>query len=379
MKTWLIESSIGIFALNESGKIIADSLFKGNETEVAAKLKMLRDGNTITELSGVLERLKKDSTDVIVDQEHLRKSVEASWGGRCAIETHSEVIEQFRRKLPSVAVQLKFSKTEKDYESFVRQVTLETARVAVGAAGAKRDIHAIQAVRAIDDLDKVLNLFATRIREWYGLHFPELDRTIDKHEPYVRIVSSFGPRANMTEQKLVGLGLSASQARSIANLAQSSMGAEASEEDLKWLRDFCQTWLECSKAREKAERYTEQLMAEVAPNLASLAGPLLGARLLSIAGGLKNLAKLPASTVQVLGAEKALFRSFRSGARPPKHGIIFQHGSIHQSPRSQRGKIARALSGKLSIAARLDQFGGEFMGEDLKSAFEARVKSIAKG
>jgi len=112
--------------------------------------------------------------------------------------------------------------------------------------------------------------------------------------------------------------------------------------------------------------------------MSSLVGPMLSARLISIAGGLENLAKMPASTVQVLGAEKALFRSLKTGARPPKHGVIFQYGAIHQSPRWQRGKIARALSGKLSIAARLDYFGGEFKGEVLRGQLEKKIKEISE-
>jgi nucleolar protein 56 len=97
---------------------------------------------------------------------------------------------------------------------------------------------------------------------------------------------------------------------------------------------------------------------------------------MSIAGGLENLAKMPASTMQVLGAEKALFRSLKTGARPPKHGVIFQYASIHQSPRWQRGKIARALSGKLAIAARVDAFGGDYMGEKLAKDLEKKISEI---
>ncbi|MEM4245787.1 MAG: C/D box methylation guide ribonucleoprotein complex aNOP56 subunit, partial [Candidatus Bathyarchaeia archaeon] len=120
----------------------------------------------------------------------------------------------------------------------------------------------------------------------------------------------------------------------------------------------------------------EEVVEEVAPNLLAVAGPLISARLISIAGGVENLAKLPASTVQVLGAEKALFRALKTGARPPKHGVIFQYGPIHQAPRWQRGKLARAFSGKLAIAARLDAFGGGFEGERLKAGFDNRVAEI---
>ncbi len=378
MSVYLVESVIGIFAIDKNGRIVADALFGKDKAQVVNKMQKLRRGVPLDELSKILQEVKKKHDSVVVDDENFKRSVVTAWRGECTVDPQSEVITEFRKQLPSVAVRLKVEKSEREYESFVRDITVETAKAAVGVAATKRDMHVIQAIRGIDDLDKMLNLFATRIREWYGLHFPELDKTIDKHEAYVRIVAKLGPRSNVTELALTELGIPQREARSIASAAASSMGGEILEEDLEWLRGFCQYWLDCYRLREKAEKYAETVMATVAPNVNSLAGPLLGARLLSIAGSLENLAKMPASTIQVLGAEKALFRSFKSGSRPPKHGIIFQHQSIHQSPRSQRGKISRALSGKLAIAARLDQYGGEFMGENLRIKFEERVRAIAK-
>jgi nucleolar protein 56 len=124
-----------------------------------------------------------------------------------------------------------------------------------------------------------------------------------------------------------------------------------------------------------AER-VDRILDEMAPNLKALAGPTISARLISLAGGLEELARLPSSTIQVLGAEKALFRALRTGARPPKHGIIFQHPLLHQAPRWQRGKIARALAGKISIAAKVDVFSGNFVGDRLKADLEKRIAEI---
>lgn len=126
------------------------------------------------------------------------------------------------------------------------------------------------------------------------------------------------------------------------------------------------------------EKYIDDTMEEIAPNTKILAGSLLGARLISIAGSLMNLAKRPASTIQVLGAEKALFRSLKTGARPPKHGLIFQHNILHDAKRWQRGKIARALAGKIAIAVRIDAFGGKFVGDSLKKDLEERITEIKK-
>ncbi len=128
--------------------------------------------------------------------------------------------------------------------------------------------------------------------------------------------------------------------------------------------------------RQKLETYLDSVMEEVAPNIRVLVGSLLGARLIALAGGLNNLAKMPASTIQLLGAEKALFRSLKTGARPPKHGIIFQHSLIHEAKRWQRGKMARALAGKLAIAARTDAFSGKYAGDKLQTDLEKRISEI---
>jgi nucleolar protein 56 len=117
-------------------------------------------------------------------------------------------------------------------------------------------------------------------------------------------------------------------------------------------------------------------MEEVAPNTKALAGSLLGARLIAIAGGLSNLSRKPASTIQILGAEKALFRSLKTGTLPPKHGLIFQHTFLHDAKRWQRGKIARALAGKLAIAVRTDAFGGRDIRAALKADLDKRVAEI---
>jgi nucleolar protein 56 len=379
VKAYLVESPIGIFALDAKGKIAEKALFGKDKETAAAKLDKLRSAEVIEELAEVLGRLSKERFNVLaVESEELARKIEEKSGLKVAVEPGAKVAQKFRAKLPSIAVDLRIFKTEEDYNSFAREVTIQLAKAAVSVAVGRRDLYAVQTVRAIDDLDKALNVFAGRIREWYGLHFPELDKLIEKHETYVRLVTDLGKRENFTKSRLVKEGIPEDRAAVIEETAKRSMGADIADEDLEWLRSFCADWLELLKFRGKAEGYIEKVMSQVSPNMSSLVGPMLSARLISIAGGLENLAKMPASTVQVLGAEKALFRSLKTGARPPKHGVIFQYGAIHQSPRWQRGKIARALSGKLSIAARLDYFGGEFKGEVLRGQLEKKIKEISE-
>jgi nucleolar protein 56 len=240
----------------------------------------------------------------------------------------------------------------------------------------KRDLTIAQAIQTLDDLDKTVNLFMSRVREWYGIHFPELDRLIDKHETYTRLVLNLGFRSGFTLEGLEKEGLPKSKAEQIAKTAETSMGAEIAEQDLKQIQALCKNIMNMYDLRQSLETYIENAMEEVAPNIKALTGPLLGARLIALAGSLTNLAKMPASTLQVLGAEKALFRSLKTGTKPPKHGIIFQHSLLHEAKRWHRGKIARAIAGKLAIAARTDAFGGRFIGEELKADLEKRVNEI---
>lgn len=377
MKSYIVDSPLGIFALSKTGKVIEKVIFGPEPVRAADKLNSVQSGEIIEEFSSLLKTLKKKDYDTFVfENETIARAVRDKVGFEVEVERPSKIVEKFRPRLPTIAVELKIFKDKEKFSEFLRDVTVQLARMAITVAVAKRDLLAVQAVRAVDDLDKTLNLFAGRVREWYGLHLPELDRLIDKHETYCRVVADLGNRRSFTEENLEKEGLPKDKIRAVAEAASRSKGAEISDEDLNWVRSFCRDVLELFKFREKAEEYVDSVMKQVAPNMSAILGPVLAARLISIAGGLENSAKMPASTLQVLGAEKALFRALKTGARPPKHGIIFQHAAIHQAPRWQRGKVARALSGKLAIAARIDAFGGEFMGDNLRKDLEKKFEEI---
>ena len=377
MKSYIIDSPLGIFALGKSGKVVEKVVFGSDPIKAAEKLNKLQSGEIIEEFSNLLKTLKNmDYGTFVFENETIARAVRDKTGFEVEVERPSKVVEKFRPKLAAQAVELKVFRNKEEFSKFLRDVTVQLTRMAITVAVAKRDLYAVQAVRAIDDLDKTLNLFVGRIREWYGLHLPELDRLIDKHETYCRLVADLGNRRNFTDENLEKEGLPKDKIRAVAEAAGRSKGAEISDEDMEWIQSFCRDVLELFKFREKAEEYIDSVMKQVAPNMSAILGSVLAARLISIAGGLENLAKMPSSTLQVLGAEKALFRALKTGARPPKHGIIFQYAAIHQAPRWQRGKIARALSGKLSIAARIDAFGGEFIGDNLRKGLEKKFEEI---
>ena len=170
----------------------------------------------------------------------------------------------------------------------------------------------------------------------------------------------------ISKELLEGLGIKTRQTSIILRRAKNSMGAPIDSEDMDVIKGLAENMLSLYAYRQKLEEHISQTTSEIAPNLAQVAGPVLAAKLIEKAGSLKKLAMLTSSTVQILGAEKALYRSKKTHARPPKHGLIFQHPYVHSKKRKERGKAARTLSAKLSIAARADVFSGNPIGAELR-------------
>lgn len=384
MQVFVIETPVGLFIVDNLENILEKILFPEQSSEAAVQLKQLQEGNLSVRIIDALKRTAQNH------QLTFENEILANAASRAGIEVSirsDPVVQKFRSRLSSDSVdrekwlkaqnlELDVTRTTAAYNEFTRQVTLQIARAGIAVAATRRDLSAVQAMRAIDDLDKTLNLLAGRVREWYGLHFPEMDRLIENHDTYARLVAKLGNRSNFTVTKIIDQGLPKETSEQLANSAKRSMGGEIEDSDLMVLQSFCELMLELYSFRTKSETYVEDVLKQVAPNMTAVVGAALSARLISIAGSLNNLAKMPASTLQVLGAEKALFRSLKTGARPPKHGVIFQHTAIHQAPRWQRGKIARTLSGKLTIAARVDAFGGKFVGEKLKDDVNKKIEGI---
>jgi nucleolar protein 56 len=377
LKAYLIDSPAGLFLLEKTGKISERALFAHNPSDAAAQLRQVQNGELPTGSATFGERLSQLELELVtVDSEPLARLARSIVKSEVVQDETDSTISKLRNRLPSILVRLRIIESKDEYEQFVRDVSLALAKTAITEATTKRDLYAIQTVRSIEDLDKILNLLAGRVREWYGLHFPELDRLVEKHDSYIRLVHSLGARESFSYDALTRSGIPQEKATQISASAEKSSGAEMSGADLEWLREVCGTVLELYSLREAAEKYTDKIMGEVAPNMTSVLGAVLSAKLISMAGGLENIAKMPSSTLQVLGAEKALFRTLKTGARPPKHGIIFQYAPIHQSPKWLRGKIARAVAGKLAIAARMDAYGGGDKGQGLKEALEKKIVDL---
>jgi nucleolar protein 56 len=377
VKATIVESVIGVFGFGEDNKLAEKVFFPKDPQETAEKLRKIEEGKLIEEISSLIDKLRaKGYTHFVFENQEMARSAGEKLGIEVGTEASSEAGRLLRENLEKFALEYGFVEKPEQLRVQVHTISVELAKMKVKTTVERRDLLVAQAVLTVDDLDKSLNLFMSRIREWFGLHYPELDRLLDKHETYARLVVNLGTRENFTAENLEEEGLPKAKSQTMAEVAAASMGADLGDEDLAQIQSMCRNVLGLYSVRQSLENYVDSVMEEVAPNTKTIAGSLLGARLIAIAGGLMNLAKLPASTMQVLGAEKALFRSLKTKARPPKHGIIFQHPLIHDAKRWQRGKIARALAGKLSIAARVDAFSGKYAGDELKADLDKRIEEI---
>jgi nucleolar protein 56 len=377
MKAAIIECSFGVLAFNEKNELVNNVLFPKNPQRAAEALMKIEAGKIVDEVKELVERLKKDGYETFIfENSNLAKEVQEKLKVKVEVSKPSPAADALRSNMEGFAVKTGFAADSREFSLWMHNVSMEMAKLRVKGAVEKRDLIIAQAIQTLDDLDRTINLFMGRIREWYGIHFPELDRLVEKHETYARLVLELGSKENFTVEKLEKEDLPKAKAEQIAKVAESSMGADITETDLAQIQALCKNVLGLYQLRQNLEQYLDSAMEEVAPNTKALVGSLLGARLIALSGGLTNLAKMPASTIQVLGAEKALFRSLKTGTKPPKHGIIFQHTFLHEAKKWHRGKIARALAGKLAIAVRADAFGGRHLGEELKADLEKRIGEI---
>ncbi|EFN88003.1 nucleolar protein 58 [Harpegnathos saltator] len=245
----------------------------------------------------------------------------------------------------------------------------------------KVDTMVIQAVNLLDELDKELNNYMMRCREWYGWHFPELSKIIQDNMAYVKTVQIIGIRDNAVDCDLSDI-LPEEIEKQVKEAAEVSMGTEISNEDAEFAQYLCSEIIQLSDYRSQLFDYLKSRMMALAPNLSILVGELVGARLMSHAGSLVNLAKHPASTVQILGAEKALFRALKTKKDTPKYGLIYHANLIGQSSKKNKGKMSRMLAAKASLATRFDALGESTnfdLGVEHKQRLEARLRLLEEG
>lgn len=253
---------------------------------------------------------------------------------------------------------LLYFKDKKYFQEFSKR-NLELTRESI-ANSVGKDTLIIQTATIIEELDRTLNGLAKRLRDWYSLHNPEVPDRIRDHQKFAAAI------AKSTKKQLL---------KELNINERDSMGAEFNEKDLLPILMLASQINSLYGLRERYELYLRELEKEVCPNIATILGAAITAKLLEHTGSLKRLAEMPASTLQILGAEKALFRHLRNSRnRPPKYGILHEHPMIQKANRKMHGKVARALADKASIAARVDYFKGKPIGDKLKKELIGKFK-----
>jgi len=248
----------------------------------------------------------------------------------------------------------------------------------------KVDTMVIQAVGLLDELDKEINIYAMRVKEWYGWHFPEMQKVLGDNAQYSKVVLQCGMRSNIKDSDLSSIIEDETIEAALKEAAEVSMGTDITDLDILNIKSLAEQVLSMTQYRAQLFEYLKNRMNAIAPNLTILLGELVGARLISHAGSLMNLAKQPASTVQILGAEKALFRALKTKHDTPKYGLIYHASLIGQAQPKNKGKISRVLAAKASLAIRVDALSEDAtpdttIGYESRSKVEARLRILEGG
>ncbi|KAJ3111186.1 Ribosomal RNA processing protein 1 A [Phlyctochytrium bullatum] len=268
--------------------------------------------------------------------------------------------------------------SEADMKAVVLGLSHSLSRYKLKFSPDKVDTMIIQAIHLLDDLDKELNTYAMRCKEWYGWHFPEMTKILVDNVAYAKVVKRMGFRTNAATTDLSSI-LPEELEHEVKEAAEVSMGTEISDEDIENITHLCEQIISISEYRQQLFEYLKQRMNAIAPNLTCLVGELVGARLIAHAGSLVNLSKHPASTVQILGAEKALFRALKSKHDTPKYGLIYHASLVGQAGPKIKGKIARSVATKAALSVRVDALGesdGPTIGIELRAKVESRLKQL---
>ncbi|XP_021283545.1 probable nucleolar protein 5-1 [Herrania umbratica] len=291
---------------------------------------------------------------------------------------HNNAVMELMRGVRSQLTELISGLAAQDLAPMSLGLSHSLSRFKLKFSADKVDTMIVQAIGLLDDLDKELNTYAMRIREWYGWHFPELTKIVQHNILYAKTVKLMGDRANAAKLDFSEI-LPEEVETELKEAAVISMGTEVNDLDLMSLKELCDQVLSLAEYRAQLYDYLKSRMNTIAPNLTALVGELVGARLIAHGGSLMNLAKQPGSTVQILGAEKALFRALKTKHSTPKYGLIYHASLVGQAAPKHKGKISRSLAAKAALAIRCDALGDDqdnSMGLENRAKLEARLRTL---
>jgi nucleolar protein 58 len=331
--------------------------------------------------------LKKMLRKIVAEDAHEKLAVADAKLGNCIKEkldlncVFDSKIAELMRCIRSQASGLISGLPDKEMTAMELGLAHSLSRYKLKFSPDKIDTMIVQAVSLLDDLDKELNNYIMRCREWYGWHFPELGKVITDNLAFVRTVELMGTRDNAKHTDLSDI-LPEEVEEKVKEAAEISMGTEISTEDILNIKHLCQQVVEIQEYRAQLYEYLKNRMMAIAPNLTILVGELVGARLIAHAGSLMNLAKHPASTVQILGAEKALFKALKTKHDTPKYGLIYHAQLVGQASSKLKGKVSRMLAAKAALATRVDALGEETntdLGIEHRAKVESRIRMLEGG
>ena len=340
----------GFLAFNSENELISEKLFP--ENEILNRLADIDDKKIVTEEMEIIDEVSKDYDEILIESNKRKSDYNNE---KITIKNPNPAGEYLRGNYDEFGL---------DSEE-ITEIYRNLAIYKIKKESASEDKHLIQAINSIDEIDESISKLIERIREWYALYFPEMD-VIKNNETYIKLISQ-----NKTKEKIVEAKPDAFPADIIG------LEDDFNPKDIEIMNNYANSIYEMQQTRKNIEEYVDFKMQEIAPNLRLLVGASLGAKLISHAGGLKRLAMYPSSTVQIMGAEKALFRHLKSGDRPPKYGLIYQHPQVRGAKWWNRGKIARMLAGMISHAVRRDVFTKTF-DENVFEEFKSKAEEIEK-
>jgi nucleolar protein 56 len=381
MKALLLTSVHGIIALNEKNKVVATVYHDISLNDLASNYILMEKGELPPDFKYFIQNLKeKGYSDFEIENPYYKplfKDLDIS-DISSVITDDLQHFRELRENLIQLLLDSKISFSAKQLNSRSKILSEIMIKEQFAESITQKDYQIKQAGDSIVDLDKSINILSTRLREWYGLHFPELtDKLIYDHTVYAKLVSELGMRDNFKAEQIKSItSLSDEKIETVEAKAKRSLGGDLSETDIITIKKLAKTVLDQIEYRHDLEKYISEALDSVAPNLKFVLGASITAKLISIAGSLERLAKFSSSTIQILGAEKALFKALKSGGKTPKYGILFQWNKIRGEKAYLRGKIARMVSGKISILAKVDYYKGEFIGDKYKDIIERKIEKI---
>ncbi|MBN1803402.1 MAG: hypothetical protein JW891_17965 [Candidatus Lokiarchaeota archaeon] len=373
---YIVDTLSGLFAVDESGNSINFIDFNDDNKKIIDFYKAIEDEIVPQELEHLLnELINSGFKEFIFDNKKIHSLLKKQEKYDSILNEYSPEFKSYRFNLEEHLKSIGIYKSQEDIALKHKNVSQELIKKQISQVGEQGDIAVIQIIETLDTLKKSISLFSARLREWYGLYFPELtDRILEDNILLAKLVDVIGLRKNYTGENLKdNFELNEKRVQFLIQSSSTSMGADF---DLSLVQAYARQILTLDTFREDLESNLEGLMDDIAPNLKAIVGSLIGAKLITKAGGLKKLAYMPASRIQLLGAETALYRFLKTGKGIPKHGLIFQWNMIRGSKSHLRGKISRIVSGKIGLAAKIDYFKGDFIGNEISKDVMKKIKEI---